>query len=72
MSDGPLLPRARGTRDWVKADYPLGTNWMIVYSMYCLGTCLTVCGALELAYRLGRADTELLNIRKPKPSKIYG
>lgn len=68
----PPMPRARGTREWVKADHPLGTSWFLVYAMQCLGTCVATAGGLELAYRLGSAHRDILDLRAPPRSKVYG
>lgn len=58
-------------------DAPLGTAWASEYMMFCLGHNLTVAGAIQLAYNLGRAheDFEALRFESmptAKRNRVHG
>lgn len=68
----PPIVVARGTREWVKGDHPLGTVWYMEYAMFCLGHGFAVAGACEFYYRLGKAHHEFEALRTPKRSIVSG
>lgn len=59
---------ARGTREWIKRDDDLGTNWALEYMFYCLGQNLAIAGAIELGHRLGHCEREIVELFDSTPT----
>lgn len=56
-------------------ELPLGHKWLREYTAFCLGHNLATAGALELAYRLGRAHDDFERLRlgvSAYSHRIYG
>lgn len=74
---------ARGTKEWIRRDDELGTNWALEYIFDTLGRNLAIAGAIEYGHRLGLCEREIsymfdsqptVRVFRPTPTRsvIYG